>query len=226
MPCPFPGMDPYLEAPAHWPLFQQGFIVGLTEVLQPSLGERYRLRSGVRAYVNEQVLFTSIIREEHKEEYIEVRQRSSDRLISVIDIVSPTNRTTTKGREEYKRRRDEVRKLGANLIELDLVLQGTTCLDISSEGLPEFDYAVSVCRARQQDRYEIYTTTLQKRLPRIRLPLSADDRDLIVDLQAIFARCHDRFFTGKIDYQKDPPVLLKEADAKWLRSTVGGPRSH
>src|SRR5262245_56679879 len=100
MPCPFPGMDPYLEAPPHWPLFQQGLVVGLSEVLQPSLGERYRLRTGVRHYVNEQVLFTSIIREEHKEEFIEVRQRSTDRLIAAIDIVGPTNRTTTKGRTE------------------------------------------------------------------------------------------------------------------------------
>jgi hypothetical protein len=215
-------MDPYLEAPAHWPLFQQGLVVGLSEVLQPSLGERYRLRTGVRTYVNEQVLFTSIIREEHKEEYIEIRQRSTDRVISVVDIVSPANRATTKGRQEYKKKRDEYRKLNANLIELELVLQGATCLDISSEGLPEFDYAVSVCRARQQDRYEIYTTTLQKRLPRIRLPLAADDRDLIVDLQAVFTRCHDRFFAAKIDYQKDPPMLLKEPDYKWLRQTVGG----
>jgi hypothetical protein len=214
-------MDPYLEASPHWPVFQQGLVVGLGEVLQPSLGERYRLRTGSRCYVNEQVLFTSILREEHKEEYVEIRQRSTDRLISALDIVSPANRTTTKGRQEYKKKREEIRKQGANLIEIELVLQGQSCLDISAEGLPEYDYAVSVCRARQQDRYEIYTTTVQKRLPRIRLPLAADDRDLIVDLQAVFTRCYDRFFTNKIDYRKDPPMLLKEADYKWLRQTVG-----
>lgn len=222
MTCPFPGMDPYLESGEHWPVFQTGMVAGLIEVLQPSLGERYRIRPAVRNYVEEVVLFTSVQREEHNEEYVEIRQRSSDRLVTVVDLISPTNRTTTKGRQEYKSHRETMRKQGANVIELELVLQGTTCLDISTEGLPEFDYAVCVCRARQQDRFEIYTTTLRKRLPRIRLPLATDDRDLIVDLQAVFGRCYDRHFDGRIDYSKPPPVLLKEDDLKWLRSVVSG----
>jgi hypothetical protein len=217
-------MDPYLESPQHWPLFQHGLIAGLTEVLQPSLGDRYRLRSAFRTYVNEQVLFTSIIRENHKEEYLEIRQRSSDRLVTHIDVVSPANRSTSKGRAEYKARREEVKKLGANLVEIELVLQGQSCLDIAAEGLPEFDYAVSVCRSRQQDRYEIYTTAVQKRLPRIRLPLASDDRDLIIDTQAVFSRCYDRLFAGKVDYTKDPPTLLREADMKWLRQLLTPPK--
>jgi hypothetical protein len=141
-------------------------------------------------------------------------------LIALVDIVSPANRTTATGRREYQAKRDEARQQGAHLVEIELVLQGRTCLDISTDGLPEFDYIVSVCRARQQDRYEIYTTTLQKRLPRFRLPLAADDRDLVVDLQAVFTRCYDQYFACQIDYQKDPPTLLKDADYKWMQQLL------
>lgn len=216
MPSPLPGMDPFLEATTLWPLFQHGMIMSLGEVLQPSLGDRYRLRTGTRTYVNEQVLFTSIVREEHKEEFLEIRQRSSDRLVTHLDFISPTNRTTTTGRHYFKARRDEARRASANLVEFDLVLQGQTCLEISTEGLPEYDYVVSVCRAKQQDRFEIYTTTLQKRLPRIRLPLAADDKEMIVDVQAVFNRCYDRFFPGRVEYAKDPPVLLRDENQRWL----------
>jgi hypothetical protein len=213
-------MDPYLEAPSLWPVFQHNFVACLAEVLLRSLGDRYRLRPGTRTYVNEQVLFTSILKEEHREEFLEIRQRSSGRLISVMDLVSPTNRTTPAGRREYLAKRDEFRRMGAHLVEIDLVLQGQTCLDISPDGLPEWDYAVSVCRAGQADRYEIYTTTLRKRLPRIRLPLTAEDRETVVDLQAILTRCYDLAFAGQIDYQKNPPVLLSDEDSRWVQQLL------
>ena len=122
----------------------------------------------------------------------------------MVDIVSPANRTTPAGRKDYLTRREEFRRACAHLVELDLVLQGQSCLDLSAEGLPDWDYVVSVCRAQQPDRYEVYTTTLQKRLPRFRLPLASDDRDTVVDLQAVFPRCYEQLFAGQIDYQKDP----------------------
>src|SRR5215471_17594786 len=107
MSSPFPGMDPYLEAPTLWPLFHHQMIVGLAEVLQPSLADRYRLQFGTRVYATELPLFTSVIREEHHETFGEVRQRSNGRLITLLELISPTNRTTTLGREEYIARRED-----------------------------------------------------------------------------------------------------------------------
>jgi hypothetical protein len=213
-------MDPFLEAPQHWHDLQNSFMTGLSEVLQPSIGDRYRLRVLTRTYVLEQVLFTSILREEQREDFLEIRQRASGKVVTLVDLISPTNRTTAKGRKEYTSFRDLNRQQGAHLVEMEFVMQGQTCLDISTSGLPEHDYLVSVCRARQQDRYEIYTTTLQKRLPRIRLPLAADDRDIVIDLQTVFARGYDQCFTGKVDYAKDPPMQLKDTDQKWMQALL------
>src|SRR5262249_14236581 len=178
MSSPFPGMDPYLEAPGVWPLFHHQMIVGLAEVLQPSLGERYRLQFGTRVYTTEMPLFTSVVREEHHESFADVRQRSNNRLLTLGNLFTPPNANTSEGRTESLSRRDAARKQGANLVELDLVLQGRSCLDLSTEGLPEFDYAVSVCRATRPDRYELYTTTVQKKLPRIRVTQASDHRAL------------------------------------------------
>ena len=70
-------------------------------------------------------------------------------------------------------------------------MQGKPTLTYSRDGLPEYDYAVTVTRSTAPDRYEIYTATLQKRLPKFKLPLAADDRDALLDLQAAFARAYD-----------------------------------
>lgn len=221
MPSPFPGMDPYLEDEKLWPLFQHLMVNCLYQILLPGLVDRYRARIGQRHYVTEQALFTSIIRDEHHEEFIEIRQRIDGRLITLVEVVSPSNKTTDGGRKIYLDKRCEGRQANVNLVEIDLVLQGQPLLDYSREGLPDWDYAVSVTRATQPDRFEIYTATLQKRLPRFRLPLAADDRDTVLDLQAAFARSYEQGgFGAKTDYSRNPATKLEDEDRKWIDSRM------
>src|SRR5207253_5351739 len=204
MASPFPGMDPYLEDEKLWPGFQHQLVHSLYQILLPSLMDRYRARVTKRHYLNEQALFTSVIREEHHEQYIEIRQRSDGKLVTLVDVVSPANKITPAGRAAYLDKRREARACNSSLVEIDLVMQGQPMLDYSREGLPDWDYAVTVTRSAQPERYEIYTATLEKRLPRFRLPLAADDRDTVLDLQAAFARAFDQGnFAEQVDYQKD-----------------------
>jgi hypothetical protein len=138
-------------------------------------------------------------------------------LVTLLDVVSPSNKTSAAGREGYLSTRRQGRAAGASLVEVDLVLQGQPMLDYSRENLPKWDYAVTVVRATQPDRFEIYTATLQKRLPRFRLPLAATDQDTLVDLQTALARCYDRGgFAQRIDYRREPAAPLSADDRQWL----------
>jgi hypothetical protein len=214
-------MDPYLEDEAIWPVFQHQLVMCLYQILLPGLVDRYRARVSQRHYTTEQALFTSVVREEHHEDYIEIRQRHDGRLVTLLEVVSPSNKTTAAGRAAYLDKRREGRNANANLVELDLVLQGQPTLEYSRDGLPDWDYAVTVTRSTQPDRYEIYSATLQKRLPRFRLPLAADDRDTVLDLQASFTRCYDQGgFATKIDYRRDPPVAMAAEDRQWLHELL------
>src|SRR5262249_25651811 len=142
-------------------------------------------------------------------------------LVTMIDVASPANKLTEAGRKAYLAKRKEGRQANANLVEIDLVLQGQPLLDYSREGLSELDYAVTVTRAAQADRFESYAATLQKRLPRFRMPLSPDDRDTVVDLHAAFTRCYDQGgFVGKIDYTRQPPMPLSEQNVQWLETVL------
>jgi hypothetical protein len=53
MPSPFPGMDPYLEHPAHWMDFHATFINYWREALAATLPEHYTARIGTRVYLTE-----------------------------------------------------------------------------------------------------------------------------------------------------------------------------
>jgi hypothetical protein len=217
MPSPFPGMDPYLEDDKHWPAFHNQLAHCLYQMLLPGLMDRYRARIAQRHYFTEQALFTSVIREEHLEQFIEIRQRSDGRMVTLIDIVSPANKNSATGKQMYLDKRREARAGNSNIVQIELVVPGQPLLDYSREGLVDWDYAVTVTRATQPDRFEIYTATLQKRLPRFRLPLAADDRDTVIDLQAAFARSFDQGdFLSQIDYAKDPVVRMSEEQRKWI----------
>jgi hypothetical protein len=214
-------MDPYLEDDVLWPVFHHQLVTCLYQILLPGLVDRYRARVNQRHYVTEQALFTSVVREEHHEDYIEVRQRSDGRIITLVDVVSPANKVSVAGRTAYLDKRREAKSANANLVEIDLVLQGQPTLEYSRDGLPDWDYAVTVTRSTQPERYEIYTATLQKRLPRFRLPLAADDRDTVLDLHTAFTRCYDQGgFAAKIDYAKDPATPLNLEDRQWLQEVL------
>jgi hypothetical protein len=223
MPSPLPGMDPYLEHPKLWGPFQHQLLACLYQILLPGLVDRYRARVGSRTYSSEMALFTSVLREEHAEEFIEVRNRADARLVTLLEVVSPANKTTPAGRAAYLEKRKDALAQRAGVVEIDLVTQGKPTLTYSRDGLPEYDYAVTVTRATAPDRYEIYTSTLQKRLPKFKVPLAADDRDALLDLQAAFTRAYDLGnFAAQIDYKGPPPadVPLSDANEAWLDLTL------
>lgn len=219
MPSPFPGMDPYLEHPKLWPAFQHQLLACLYQIVLPGLVDRYRARVGTRTYVSEMPLFTSIIRDEFTEEFIEIRSRTDNRLVTLLEVVSPANKTTAAGRQAYLDKRKEVLSQRAGIVEIDLVMQGKPMLTYARDTLPEFDHVVSVTRATAPDRYEIYTATIQKRLPKFKLPLAPDDRDALLDLQGAFLRAYDLGnFASQIDYKAPPPpdVALADPQRAWI----------
>ena len=210
----FPGMDPFLEGLSLWPAFHHQMMSVLVETLK--LGERYQVGLRERRYPNGSSPGQAGAGE-RCEIYLEIRDAKAGSLVTLVDLVSPANKTTDSGREAYLYTRQQGKEARANLIEIDLVLQGRATLDYCREGLPEWDYAVTVTRAVQPDRYEIYTATLKKRLPRFRLPLADGERDIVVDLQAVLSRAYQQAgFPGRIDYRPEAIAGLKEAHRRQL----------
>lgn len=221
MASPFPGMDPYLEAAELWPDFHQQFVAGFYQTLLPGLVDRYRARVQTRQYIHEVVLFTSVITDQHREPFIEIRSRSSGKLMTLVDVVSPGNRLTEVGRNAYLNTRIDAQREGASLVEIDLVLAGTPPFAFDRSSFAESTFVVTVTRPAHPHRHEVYTATLDKHLPRFRLPLAADHQDTLVDLQPIFMRAFDQGnFRERINYTVDPPTTLNEEARAWLQSLL------
>ena len=68
--------------------------------------------------------------------FIEVRQAADDRLITVLEMVSPANKSGGTGRQVYLDQRQTWHAANASLVEIDLLLQGRPLLDYAREACP------------------------------------------------------------------------------------------
>ncbi len=89
-------MDPDLESPVFWSSFHTRLMVAIADTLAPELRPKYYIDVETRTYqdqdeTKDELLVTI------KERYLEVRELGSDTVITVIEVLSPTNKHKGKG---------------------------------------------------------------------------------------------------------------------------------
>jgi len=162
---------------------------------------------------------------EHREPFVEIVHTAGGEVITVIEVLSPANKMAGEGHRLYRRKQQEILDSPAHLVEIDLLSEGLHTVAISEEALAslkERRYLVSVNRAPERYQFELYPVPLQRRLPRIRVPLREPDPDVVLDLQAVFMRCYDNGGCEDfVDYHRLPPVSLSSEEMAWLESLLG-----
>jgi hypothetical protein len=154
------------------------------------------------------------------EGYIEIIDLSSGRrVITGIEVLSPTNKLPGPGRKLYVQKQYECRKDGVNLVEIDLVRTGQRVLIVPETMVPpdyRTTYRVSVYRAGEDEICEVYRVPLRERLPAIRIPLRPSDADVALDLQAILEQAYrNGGYDEDIDHTAEPAPPLACDDARW-----------
>jgi hypothetical protein len=148
---------------------------------------------------------------------IEIRATGTLELVTAIEILSPVNkRPSHDAYREYLRKRQDLLRSSAHLIEIDL-LRGGTRPPLEAP-VPAAPYYITLSRANERPHVEVWPITLQIALPTIPVPLTEPDPDVPLDLGAILATVYERGGYGTlIDYhQPPPPPKLSEEDERWL----------
>lgn len=168
------------------------------------------------------LILTLPMPEEEHEAYVTIRDGDSMAVVTVIEVVSPTNKAPeSDGQREYLRKRGEVIRADTNLVELDL-LRGGERLPVV-EPLPLADYFAFVARAARRPAVEVFHWTLRQPFPDLPVPLAGQDADAVVQLHSVFAAGYDRGgYDYSLDYDRlvDPP--LSDADAEWVAARLQG----
>ncbi|MFH7241731.1 MAG: DUF4058 family protein [Spirulina sp.] len=161
---------------------------------------------------------------EVKERYLEIRETSSDAVVTVVEVLSPTNKRQGEGRRLYNMKRQAILGSASHLVELDLlrayVPMAMHLMEAESPALSR--YRILVSRSEDRPRADLYEFTLQQSIPPFPLPLKAAGEHVIVDLHPLIKGIYDRSgYALRIDYQKPvpPPDLLPE-EQDWVKELL------
>ena len=146
--------------------------------------------------------------------------RSGNRLITVIEFISLSNKLAGDGRQKYLKKQRDLRQAEVNSVEIDLLRSGgRRLLPVPARSLPaeyRTAYQAWVRYASDTSVLDVYAIPLRQRLPTIRIPLQPEETTVPLDLQAVVDQVYLKgVYAEDLDYENDPDPGLDPEDARW-----------
>ena len=157
-----------------------------------------------------------VIVEEERLPYLEIRDRANNEIVTVIELLSPTNKTAGPYRDQYLAKVRRILASRSNFVEIDLLRGGPR---MPWDRLPACDYYAIVSRyaARTTDdpKADLWPMRLRDPLQAVPIPLRAGEPEATLDLQATLHHIYDAAGYHMFLYQAEPEPALSPADAIW-----------
>jgi hypothetical protein len=166
------------------------------------------------------LLVPMLIDDEIEEARVEVRHCGSNTLVTVIEVMSPTNKIRgARGRISFMEKRREIMESEGHWVEIDLLRAGIP--SVTRPPLVPSDYRILVSRAGKRSRARYWPVSVREPLPVIGIPLRGKDPDVPLDLGAVLATAYDHgAYDVSIDYRDEPTPPLSADDAVWANDLL------
>jgi len=175
-----------------------------------------------RVRAPEASLPTRVFVDDEVERWLEIHDEAGQ-LVTVIELLSPSNKEDEVARGRYCNKRRTFVSAGVNVVEIDLVRRGRSVFPdevrelMRKQGAP---YAVCVFRASHLGEREAYLVGLRERLPVISIPLRPTDADVPLDLQPLINQCHERGRYHRLRYRAELEPPIATSDAAWVQTIL------
>jgi hypothetical protein len=152
--------------------------------------------------------------------YVRIVDRSNRRLVTVIEMLSPSNKDPGAERENYLAKRNEYLATETNLVEIDLLRAGRRP-PLGDPTPDACDYLFFVCRAAEFPQAGIWSFSVREPLPPLTIPLNPEDGVVSISLKPCFDRVYDEArYAAEVDYSAPPVPPLREPNASWARELL------
>jgi hypothetical protein len=153
-----------------------------------------------------------------KERSVRILSDGGERLLTVIEFVSPTNKTG-EGADLFVAKRDELLDGGVNVVEIDFVRRGNWRRLLEPHLCPRdavSTYRATVRIAGEPSAVYVYPMPLRAPLPPVPIPLRETDEPVVLDVQRLVAEVYaDDRYGYTLDYTVEPSPPLPPDDAAW-----------
>jgi len=156
-----------------------------------------------------------------REGYLEVRDVATGEVVTIVEILSPTNKRPGQGRDLYEEKRLHVLGTRTHLVEVDLLRSGQP-MKMWGNGR-DSHYRVLISRAERRPRADLYAFNVRDPIPPFSLPLRSGDVEPAVELGNLLHALYDRAgYDLAVDYTVDPVPPLEREDATWSDQLLRG----
>ena len=155
-----------------------------------------------------------------QQRYLKIVDPEERRVVTVIEVLRPANKTTGDNGRAYRLKREEYIANGINLVEIDLLRAGQRP-PLGDPAPPISDYYVLLHRGSEGPRFGIWPVSIRDPLPPVPVPLDPDVPDAVFDLRTCIDHVYDfGRYAEQLDYAKPPKPPLREPDATWARELL------
>jgi len=153
--------------------------------------------------------------EEIREGYLELRDSGTQEVVTVIEILSPTNKQPGEGRREYEAKRQQVLRSQTSLVEIDLLRAGEPMAMVPQ---PRLDYRLLLGAGWERPQATLYAFGLRQAIPEIPIPLRRGEAPAALALGTVLSELYQRArYDLSLDYRERPPdPPLADGDAAWI----------
>jgi hypothetical protein len=152
-----------------------------------------------------------------KEWYLEIHEATTGKLVTVIEVLSPTNKTPRAGRKQYLKKRNGILDTRTSLVEIDLLRAGKP-MPITTRRPVKSDYRILISRGSARPRAKLYAFGVRQAIPMVPIPLLPKDTMPTLDLNTVMHALYERArFDLRLDYASPPVPPLEEEDAVWAK---------
>lgn len=153
------------------------------------------------------------------ERFLEIRDPLTAEVITIIEVLSPSNKSDFTGRRQYEQKRLAILGSATHLVEIDLLRAGQPLPLRPRDPLGTLGtYRIVVSRSQTRPTVELRAFDLRDAIPSFPVPLRTDDTEPEVPLNEILHELYDRAgFDLAINYNSAPPApRLTSDDKAWV----------
>ena len=157
--------------------------------------------------------------DEIRETYLEIRSVAEDRVVTVVELLSPTNKRPGESRRRYEEKRLAIVGSRTHLVEIDLLRAGEP---LPMDGCPpDVAYRILISRAERRPQADLLVFGVREPIPPFALPLLRGDDEPTVELNRLLHDLYDRAgFDLRIDYSQPPDPPLPAEDVAWAEALL------
>ncbi len=145
--------------------------------------------------------------------YVEIRDRKNREVITVIEVLSPSNKWPGTDRNQFLSKWEILIGSNVNYVEIDLLRGG---IRMPWDGIPTCDFGVAISRVPHRSPSDFWPWYLRDPFPKqIPVPLREGESEPSIDLKVHFDHCYEMGDYSADIYDDEPLPPLRPGDRAW-----------